>query len=189
MIGYITGRVISQRDSAIILETGGVGYEIQTSRSGREIVLKNKKGSLWIYTHFRQDVMELYGFSTYDEKKLFLSLIKVNGIGPKMALNILNACSLEQFIRWIKEENIKAFMALPRVGRKMAQQIILTLKENLSTDLVVGKETSGSAKVISALEALGFGFEEIRGALHKMDWQDDLQEDIKQALTHLNQSS
>lgn len=188
MIGYITGRVLFQKDFTLILETGGVGYEIQASRSGREVLSKNKEGSLWIYTHFRQDIMELYGFSSHDEKQLFLSLIKVNGIGPKMALKILNACSLDQFISWIQEENIKAFMALPRVGRKMAQQIILTLKENLSEEFIIGKEFSKSSKVISALEALGFGSEEIRGALHKMDWKDDLQEDIKQALIHLNQN-
>ena len=187
MIGYLTGRVLAQKDSVLILETGGVGYEVQVSRSGQEALSQEGKGSLWIHTHFRQDAMELYGFLTQEEKKLFLSLIKVNGIGPKMALNVLNSCSLDQFILWIQEENIKAFMALPRVGRKMAQQIILTLKESLSKDFVIGKDIPYSAKVLSALEALGFSPEEIRRVLHKMDWKDDLQKDIKQALVHLNQ--
>ena len=151
MIGYLSGRVVSQNDSSLILEAGGVGYDIQVSRSARESLLQQGKGAIWIYTSFRQDSLELYGFSTKEEKHLFLSLIKVNGIGPKMALGILNSCSLDQFVNWIREENIKAFMALPRVGRKMAQQIILTLKENLSKDFVIGKQVPCGAKVISAL--------------------------------------
>jgi len=186
MIGWISGRIISQKDSFVVLETGGVGYEIQVPFVvGKEWVQK-KQGSLWIYTHFRQDVMELYGFLTKEEKSFFISLLKVNGIGPKMALSILNSASLDQFIQWIQKENVKAFMALPRVGKKMAQQIIITLKEKISETFVGTKvQKENSEKVYSALESLGFNSEEIRKVIHQMEWKDNLEEDIKQALVRL----
>ena len=189
MIGFLTGKVVSLKKSSLILETGGVGYEVFVSKTALEAVSQQGgRTSLWIHTGFRQEVLELYGFLSEEEKELFLSLLKVKGVGHRMALSILGSCSLEQFVRLIQEENIKALTALPRVGRKIAQQIVLTLQERVS-DIFIGKKDEHpphSEKVIKALEKLGFNSAEIQGALDSMEWRNDLEKDLKQALSRLN---
>ncbi|MGI9548660.1 MAG: Holliday junction branch migration protein RuvA [Bdellovibrionales bacterium] len=186
MIGFLKGKVLSKRENDFIIDISGVGYEIRVSRSVAETLKLGSVVSLWVYTHFRQDHLELFGFSHQEEKQLFLSLLKVNGVGPKMALTILGACPLDQFVKMIKEENLKALIALPRVGKKMAQQIVLTLKEQVSDTLIgTGASHKHAHQLIGALESLGFVSAEIRGALNKMKWEKDLQKDLEQALTHL----
>ena len=189
MIGFLTGQVVSLRSSSLILETGGVGYEVMASKTTLESISQNgSRASLWIYTSFRQETLELYGFPSEEEKEFFLALLKVKGVGARMALSILGACSLEQFVRLIKEENIKALTALPRVGRKMAQQIVLTLQEQVSDTFIGSKDKipQSSEKVTQALSGLGFSHSEIQEALNRIQWQDNLKKDLQQALTYLN---
>ena len=189
MIGFLTGQVVSLKASSLILETGGVGYEVMASKTTLEFLSqKGSRVSLWIYTSFRQETLELYGFLSEEEKTLFLALLKVKGVGARMALSILGACSLEQFIRLIKEEDIKALTALPRVGRKMAQQIVLTLQEQVSDTFIGSKDKKpfSSEKVTQALSGLGFSPAEIQEALGQIQWQNNLKKDLQQALTYLN---
>ena len=112
MIGFIKGTVIFKNINSLLVETGGVGYELFAPKAVVGSCEKGRFVSLWVYTHLKQDSLELYGFANEKEKELFLSLLKVKGIGPKMALRILNSCSLENFVRMIKEENIKALRRL-----------------------------------------------------------------------------
>ena len=189
MIGFLTGQALSLRANSVILETGGVGYEVSVSKTTLEsIAQKEGRISLWIHTGFRQEALELYGFLSEEEKNLFLSLLKVKGVGFRMALSILGACRLEQFVLWIKEENIKALTALPRVGRKMAQQIVLTLQEQVSETFIGAgdKKPPQWKKVESALSGLGFSGMEIQEALQNIEWRDDLKKNLQEALTRLN---
>ena len=187
MIGFLKGDLLSKGSSHLLLETGGVGYEVYVPRALSQKFQKGDLISLWIYTAFRQDSLELYGFSEPKEKELFLSLLKVKGIGPKMALKVLSACSLDQFIRMIKEENIKALSALPKIGKKTAQQIVLSLKETIS---LIGSASKSPhrEKLLSALENLGFHSSEIREALGKIKEQGDLKRDLQQALAFLKKN-
>lgn len=186
MIGFIKGALISQDLNSLMVETGGVGYEVQVSGTTSQQLKKGSLVSLWIYTCLRQDGLELFGFSTPKEKELFISLLKVKGVGPKMALLILGSCSLEQFIRMISEENIKALSALPKIGKKTAQQIVLSLKDQVSDTLVgSSSKTPYGEKLSFALENLGFHPSEIREALSKIKWEEDLKKDLKQALSVL----
>ena len=190
MIGFLKGTLIFQELNNLLVETGGVAYEVQVSGTTSRQFKKGSFISLWIYTCLRQDSLELYGFPTPEEKELFLSLIKVKGVGPKMALLILGSCSLEQFTRMISEENIKALSALPKIGKRTAQQIILSLKDQISDTLVGSSSKSPyGEKLFSALENLGFHSSEIREALGKITWEDDLQKDLKQALSFLKSHS
>ena len=186
MIGFIKGILISQELNSMLVETGGVGYEVQVSRTTSQQFQKGSSVSLWIYTCLRQDVLELFGFSSPKEKEIFLSLLKVKGIGPKMALLVLGSCSLDQFVRMISEENIKALSALPKIGKKTAQQIVLSLKDQVS-DTLVGSSSQNpyGEKLSFALENLGFHPSEIREALGKIKWEEDLKKDLKQALSVL----
>ena len=189
MIGFLTGQVLSLNSASLILETGGVGYEVLVSKTTLESVAqKGGRVSLWIHTGFRQETLELYGFLSEEEKNFFLSLLKVKGVGFRMALSLLGYCSLEQFVRWIKEENVKALTALPRVGRKMAQQIVLTLQEQASETFIGAgdKKPPQWEKVRRALSGLGFSGMEIQEALQNIQWRDDLKKDLQEALAWLN---
>lgn len=190
MIGALKGILISQELNCLLVETGGVAYEVYVSRTTSQRFKKGGFVSLWIHTSFRQDSLELYGFPSLKEKQFFMSLLKVKGIGPKMALQVLGSCSLDQFIRMISEENIKALSALPKIGKKTAQQIVLSLKEQIS-DTLIGSSTKSSygEKLFFALENLGFHPSEIREAMGKIRWEEDLKKDLKQALSFLKSPS
>ena len=190
MIGFLSGTLISQELNRLLVETEGVGYEVHVSSLTSRQFKINNLISLWIYTCLRQDSLELYGFSTAKEKELFLSLLKVKGIGPKMALLVLGSCSLDQFIRMISEENIKALSALPKIGKKTAQQIVLSLKEQVSDTLVGSSSKSPyGEQLFFALKNLGFQPSEIRETIGKIKWEEDLKKDLKQALSLLKSSS
>lgn len=189
MIGFLKGNVLTTEADTLILDVHGVGYEIFVSNSLlKEISLKKNSLSLWIYTAARQDALDLYGFSSLKEKRLFLSLLKVNGIGPKMALSILGTCPLDRFIDIIQKEDMKALMALPKVGKKTAGQIFLSLKGEVVKEFVSeNKQILSKEQVESALQKLGFGSAEIQYAFNRIEWEDHLEKDLKKALYLLNQ--
>lgn len=186
MIGFLKGLLITQEANSLLVEAGGVGYDVHVSSATSQQFEKGSFISLWIHTSLKQDSLELYGFSSLKEKKLFLSLLKVKGIGPKMAILILGSCSMDQFVRMISEENIKALSALPKIGKKTAQQIVLSLKEQISDTLVGSSSKSPyGEKLFFTLEKLGFHSSEIREAFGKFKWEEDLKQDLKQALSFL----
>ncbi|MCZ0932240.1 MAG: Holliday junction branch migration protein RuvA [Oligoflexia bacterium] len=189
MIGFIKGTVIFKNINSLLVETGGVGYELFVPKNLAGACEKGRLVSLWVYTSLKQDSLELYGFAGEKEKELFLSLLKVKGIGPKMALQILSACSLENFVRMIKEENIKALSALPKIGKKMAQQIVLSLKDQVS-DVLIGSahKSPYREQLFYSLEKLGFQSSEIREAMSKIKWEEDLKKDLQAALALLKSS-
>ena len=186
MIGFIKGTVISKNINSILVETGGVGYELFSPKTLIGACELGQTVSFWVYTKLQQDSLELYGFSDKKEKELFLSLLKVKGIGAKMAIQILSSCSLENFSRMIKEENIKALSALPKIGKKTAQQIVLSLKDQVS-DVLLGSEHKSPYReqLFYSLEKLGFQSSEIREAIGKIKWTEDLKKDLQQALALL----
>ncbi|MCX7978838.1 MAG: Holliday junction branch migration protein RuvA, partial [Bdellovibrionaceae bacterium] len=159
MIGWLRGRVLECGTESILLDVQGVGYEILASantlaeveaRRGREV-------SLWIHTHIREDALQLFGFSSKNEKELFLSLLKVNGIGPRSAIGILSGSSVEGIIRLIEAGDVRGLTALPKVGKKTAEQIILSLRGKLvQTENEKLLRSSAVGEIQSALLHLGF---------------------------------
>lgn len=186
MIGLLKGLLISAEGNCLLVETGGVGFEVHVPLDSLQNFKKGSFISLWIYTSIRQDSLELYGFPNLKEKQLFTSLLKVKGIGPKMALVVLGSCSSDQFIQMISEENIKGLSQLPKIGKKTAQQIVLTLKDKIS-DTWLGSTTQNPyrEKLFSALKNLGFHPSEIHEVLRQLKWEEDLKKDLKQALSLL----
>ncbi|MCY4321954.1 MAG: Holliday junction branch migration protein RuvA [Bdellovibrionaceae bacterium] len=190
MIGFIKGTLIFKNRNSLVVETGNVGYELFVPNTLLASCEKGSLISLWVYTNFKQDSLELYGFSNQKEKELFLSLLKVKGIGPKMALQVLSSCSLDNFVKMIKEENIKALRALPKIGKKMAQQIVLSLKDHVS-DVLIGSQSQNpyEEQLFYSLEKLGFQSSEIREVMKKMEWKKDLKKDLQQSLALLKLST
>jgi Holliday junction DNA helicase RuvA len=160
MIGYLRGKIIEVGDTALI-DVQGVGYEINASGhtlSDMEGLL-GKDIIVWVHTHVREDALQLFGFHDKAEKNLFLSLLKVNGVGPKMALSILSGGRPAQIQEMIENGNAKGLSSLPKVGKKTAEQIILTLKGKLVSveDGVLAKSKSEAhTQITSALLNLGY---------------------------------
>ncbi len=164
MIGYLNGIVFEASLDSLIIDVNGVGYEISTTQQTLNDlqVLIGQKISLWIYSHVREDAFQLFGFMQKPQKDFFMQLLKVNGVGPKSALTILSGASLNQIQSWIEAGDAKALSSLPKVGKKTAEQIVLTLQGKL---VIIDSPTGSKNKsiknetqrqIMSALVNLGF---------------------------------
>lgn len=159
MIGYLRGKIIEIMNESALIDVHGVGYEIHASSNTLEDLqtLLGKEIIVWIHTHVREDALTLFGFHSKDEKSLFLSLLKVNGVGPKMALSILSGGRPENIKELIEAGNAKGLSALPKVGKKTAEQIILTLKGKLvSIEENTKVKSETLTQITSALLNLGY---------------------------------
>ncbi|MBZ6066799.1 Holliday junction branch migration protein RuvA [Aeromonas schubertii] len=133
MIGRLRGIVIEKQPPEVVLEVGGVGYEVHMPMSCfYDLPDIGKEAS--IYTHFvvREDAQLLYGFNHKQERALFRELIKANGVGPKLALAILSGMSASQFVLCVEQEDISTLVKLPGVGKKTAERLVVELKDRLS---------------------------------------------------------
>lgn len=137
MIGYVSGTVIySDSQKSIILTAQGIGYEVHTATP----LVPNKDTALFISHIIREDAQNLFGFETADDKKFFEMLLSVNGIGPKSAFALVSHLGMSQIITAITLENVDVLKSAPGVGKKSAEQIILSLKDKV-TKLEVGMVT------------------------------------------------
>ncbi len=167
MIGYISGNLITAgSNGVIVLETGGIGYEITCSASAYELIVNKGKGSLFTYLNVREDGFYLYGFISQEEKSMFLKLISVSGVGPKMGIGILSSMPLNELAFIIASQDVKSLSKVKGLGKKTAERIILELRENISQlDLPEGTKKPSSKTItepsvdddaIIALMSLGF---------------------------------
>ena len=143
MIGYLQGKVLSHGDGTVLLETGGVGYEVTCSASAFELLVMQGKGAIYTYLNVREDGFYLYGFISLEEKSMFLKLISVSGVGPKMGILILSAMPLKDLAYIIASSDVKGLSSVKGLGKKTAERIILELRENISAlDLPEGTKSS-----------------------------------------------
>lgn len=161
MIGFLDGTVFDVSSDSFILNVNGVGYDISASAQTLNDVqvLLGQKMKVWIYSHVREDAFQLFGFLTRPEKDFFIQLLKVNGVGPKSALSVLSGARLGQIQDWIEASDAKALSSLPKVGKKTAEQIILTLQGKLVRVEAKSKGpklTETHRQISSALTNLGF---------------------------------
>ncbi|EGQ4337151.1 Holliday junction branch migration protein RuvA [Staphylococcus pseudintermedius] len=197
MYAYISGKLTALHPTHIIVETtSGIGYEIQTPNSYR--FQKNLDQTVKVYTSLivREDAQLLYGFIDQEEKDMFLSLIKVTGIGPKSALAILAASSPNEVKRAIENENDTYLTQFPGIGKKTARQIVLDLKgkvvvtEEVSEgllDIATEQEDLAVQEALLALEALGYSKRELKKVEKAMQQQifSDVDEAVKYGLKQL----
>jgi Holliday junction DNA helicase RuvA len=193
MIGFLRGKVIDLNADHVLVDCQNVGYEVFVSTdflgeiSEAQLQNSDKYLSFWIYTQVREDAITLFGFQSKQHKQFFLSLLKVNGVGPKMAMNLLSGASLEKLIQMIESEDAKGLSKVPKVGKKTAEQIILTLKGKLV--LVPDEKTkvkSNQHKDISlALLNLGFRSQDIERVIADLPKEITLEDGIRSALTAL----
>lgn len=166
MIGHLKGTILEKHPNLLILETAGVGYEVQIPVSTFTTLSDTGTvASLRIHTHVREDAIVLFGFATAEEKALFERLISVSGIGPKLAITVLSGLPTLGLIAAIRSSDIATLVRVPGIGKKTAERIVLELKDKLATVDAAGKSVTApeigpayntlDRDVLSALQNLG----------------------------------
>ena len=194
MIGYLHGVVFDVGTEHVILNVSGVGYEISTTQQTLKDaeMLIGQEISFWIYTHVREDAMNLFGFLTKPEKEFYTQLLKVNGIGPKSALNVLSGAAYQQIQKWIEEGDAKALSNLPKIGKKTAEQIVLTLQGKLVLiDQKPGSKnknvrSENHRQIVSALVNLGFKSILVDEFISTVDVKATIEEGVRLGLQKLS---
>ena len=182
MYDYIFGCVTYLKNNAIVLDNNGIGYLIYVANPYSYEI--GKKYKVFVYQQIKEDENSLFGFKTIEEKDLFLKLISVKGLGCKMALPILAVGSIEGIMDAIERENILYLKKFPKIGEKLARQIILDLKGKLEF-IGVGisdEETSKSEELKDVLISLGYKEKEIKAIIGKVDNSLSIEEQVKEAL-------
>lgn len=166
MIGFLRGTVDEKQAPHVVIDVNGVGYDIETPMSSFfNLPALGEKVSIRTHLVVREDAHILYGFLTEQERALFRSLIKVNGVGPKVALGILSGVSVDDFCLWVGDNNVAALVRLPGIGKKTAERLIIDMRDRLPEQLgsttsvpsgVSVQPASSIEEAISALVALGY---------------------------------
>ena len=195
MFYYVSGTVAHTAPYLAVIDCGGVGYACRTTNHTLSRLKQGEKAKLYTYLNVREDAMELYGFATENERNCFELLISVSGVGPKAALSILSAATPESLAMSVITGDEKALTVAPGIGKKIAQRIILELKDKLAKGQISpGGEAYGgtgvtvipenkTSEAAAALAVLGYSQGEINLALKGIDLEAlSLEEIIKQAL-------
>ena len=162
MIDQISGKIVSINDNYVVLRVGGLGIKVNISANFASKLVNEDLITLVTYLNVREDALDLYGFKNDSERNLFLMLISISGIGPKLAVSILSGVELDELKLNILSGDIKSLTSIPGVGAKTAKRIIIELKDKLSktTTTELGFEDDYSSKiskdVLSALVGLGY---------------------------------
>lgn len=169
MIGIIKGTVEYREDPYLIVDVNGVGYRVLVSSTTS--AAPGQAIKLFTHTHVREDLLELYGFLEPQDLKLFEYLISVSGVGCKTALTVFSIGSRREIIQAITNSNVAFFTAVPRLGKKNAQKIIIELKNKLGGegDLDLSQTDDEMREVIAALNSFGFTPMEARNAIKNLD--------------------
>ena len=178
MYAYINGIITEIEPSYVVIDNNGIGYKIFVPNPF--YYKENESYKIYLYNHIREDENSLYGFKDTEERDLFLKLIDVKGLGPKMALPMLATGSISGIIDAINRENILYLKKFPKIGDKVAKQIILDLKGKVHTTEEVITETTND-DVVLALQSLGYKSSDISKVLPKLK-SDSVENMIKEAL-------
>ena len=196
MFYYLDGTVAEILPDLAVIDCGGVGYACKTTNNTLAALKKGQRGKLYTYLNVGEGIFELYGFAAQNELNSFRMLIGVSGVGPKAALAILSSATPEALAMAVVTEDAKALMAAPGIGKKIAQRIILELKDKMARETAGGLDFSGgkgvpaaplfaskATEAAQALAVLGYSSQEVQMALKGVDVENrPLEEIIRQSL-------
>ena len=196
MFYYLDGTVAEILPYLAVIDCGGVGYACKTTNNTLSSLKKGQRGKLYTYLNVGEGIFELYGFATQNELNSFKLLLSVSGVGPKAALAILSSTTPESLAMSIVTEDAKALTAAPGIGKKIAQRIILELKDKMAKETASGLDFSGgrgspapalfankATEAAQALAVLGYSSQEVSIALKGVDVENlPLEEIIRQGL-------
>jgi Holliday junction DNA helicase RuvA len=192
MIGYLTGKIISAKPTQILLDVNGVGYEIRISINTFERISGKETISLFIHTNVKEDSISLFGFYSEAEKEMFELLISISGVGPKSALSLLSGISTDDLKQAIITSNVERMIAVPGIGRKTAERLILELKNkvrDIKEEGLAPTKPSLQKEAVAALSTLGYNLASSEKSVNKIlsEMPDSsLEELIKRSLKELN---
>ena len=175
MIAYIKGKVIDEFDGGVVLENNGIGYEILCSASALTRLSAQKEGGVYTYFQVKDDGVFLYGFDNKAEKNMFMKLIAVSGVGPKLGITVLSGMNLSDLAAAIATSDVKSLSRVKGLGKKTAERIILELREKVSAEEEDALLSGGSAvkldrdgeDAVIALMGLGFSSSDSRDAVKR----------------------
>ena len=185
MIARLRGRPVANTPEGLVLDVGGVGYLVAATPTAVRKADGAEEVSLHTYLHVREDALQLYGFAEPAERELFIQLLSVNGIGPKVALAVVSGSAAAELRRAIALEDAARFQAIPGIGKKTAERIVLELKEKLGAGVPEAAAPSGGAPHLVARDALlelGWSVVEAEQALAETDPDLSPEERVRQAL-------
>lgn len=189
MIGKLTGKIIHRQAPELLLDVNGVAYELFAPMSTfYQLSDADKQVSLWVHTHVREDAFTLFAFFSQTERQLFRILIKVNGVGPKLALTILSGIDIQTFINAVKANDSSLLTGIPGVGPKTAQRLVLDVKDKIKdwhSDAAAHNSGDLLESAHDALVALGYKSQVARKVLSKIPAKDSCEELIRSALQHM----
>ncbi len=191
MIGFLRGKIISKKPTEVLIDVGGVGYAVNISLTTYEKLGEvNSETELFTHLHVKENEFSLYGFSESEEKNVFLMLISVSGIGPKLALSVLSGIKTGDLIAAVRNQDLIRLKSIHGIGKKTAERLILELKDKIGSASEEEMQIEGGAysvktDAVAALVSLGFTTKKaetlVNQILHdKTDVQ--LEEVIKEAL-------
>lgn len=197
MIGSIRGKIILETEKYVIVETAGVGYKINAApetlakinASKIDAKQREKEVALWVHTHVREDIFDLYGFLDRDELEFFEMLINISGIGPKGGLSIMGIAAVETLKKAISAEDTAYLTKISGIGKKTAEKMILELRDKIekTNDTKTGHSLRGELDALEALKSLGYSQTEAREALKKVNSGTDTNTKIREALKILGE--
>ena len=199
MIAYIKGIVTHRLVEAVYVNVHDVAYRVYVPSSVQSQLQVGEETCLYTYTNVREDAIQLYGFLTIEDYELFLMLISVSGVGPKLGLGILSAISPDQFVGLIISGDTKGLQKLPGIGKKSAERLVLELKDKIESLGIAGTFTPGGTistlvtapvgvteEVVEALMALGYSAQEVQPVVQDVyNGTQEVPELLKQVLAAL----
>jgi len=192
MIGRLTGILLEKNPPQILLDVQGVGYEVDVPMSTfYNLPGLNEKVMLHTYLVVREDAQLLYGFGTHDERAAFRQLLKISGVGPKLALSVLSGLSLADLATAVANKEVGRLTKIPGVGKKTAERLLLELQGKftaLPSSAVKGAASTHSADIVNALLALGYNEKEADWASKQLPADAGVSDGIRQALKYLSKS-
>jgi Holliday junction DNA helicase RuvA len=186
MIGRLHGELVEREGDRILLDVGGVGYDVAvTPNTAAEMPSVGHPAVVHTYLHVREDVLALYGFASSDERDIFRILIGVSGVGPKLGLAVLATLGADGLRNVVVAEDAAALTAVPGIGQRSAQKLLLELRPKLDLPDSALQSGSALAEVREALEGLGYQINEIREVLRDLPGDGAVEESLRTALQQL----
>lgn len=188
MIARLKGVVVGQNDQLLLVDVNGVGYEVTVTQQLAEDSSVDQGVLLYTYDHIRENSRELFGFNDMESKLFFELLLKVNGVGPKMAVSLMNLGEAKQIRGAIAAGNIAFISGASGVGKRLAERICVDLKDKVGViaGQDVGEFADSDNDTIAALMTLGYSRAQAVSAMNKVDSSSSVEDQIKQALKEIN---
>ena len=186
MIGRLRGVLVVVGATGVVIDVGGVGYEVAMTASGfAELPSIGEEAVIHTHLHVREDQMALFGFTSADQRDLFRLLIGVSGVGPKVAMAILGTMTTDDLRRAVAKDDVVALTTVPGIGKRSAQKLLLELRPRLELPDTVMGSSGAMAETRAALEGLGYQNDEIRAAMRDLSADLPVEELLRRSLQRL----